>query len=385
MRPVLIRRAVTIAAAAALGLAVGVPASGSVSSGSVTTGSVTTGWSVSKTLGPASGVWADLFSADSANDAWSTWTALGNFSVEHWTGSAWSAVPVPSSLLKYAKSSVAIGASSASDAWLFSHGHALRWTGTAWQLQAIPTWVVQLGRAGNYNASAAVFGSRSVWVFSDGLTTASSERAAHWNGHGWSKIALPGVFEDLSALAPDDIWALGITPASAGSTKPVYILMHWNGTGWSTQPLPKVTVPKGASEYPGALTATGSSSAWLTWDIEQGTGGAQTKYLLHWNGTSWAQVKLTQPTSDISYLAQDGHGAVWAVSNGPAPSYTWYLDHWSAGTWTRDTVPVASGLSLLDLTGLTWIPGSGTLWATGNMANGPSGNQIYGAILTGGA
>ncbi len=378
----LLRRTLTTAGATSLALAIALPAGATA----------TTGWGVSTTIGPAVGVWADNFAASGADDAWSTWTACLAISctgktlayyVQHWDGTAWSQVPVPSSLEADARNSLGLGASSGSDAWLFGKNNALRWNGTAWTLQALPKWVIYGNLSGGFAVTPAVFGPDSAWVFSLGAdsTTKPDHYASRYNGTTWSKVTLPGIPGDVRALSAHDIWALGITLGSVGQQNPVNILMHWDGKTWSTVTLPKVTPPKGAVEYPQALTALGPSDAWLLWQIQQGAQGARTKYLLHWNGTSWARVSLKLPTSVMNFMAPDGHGGLWAEDNGPAPGYQWYLDHFSRGKWTRDDVPVASGLTLLDLTGISGIPGTKGVWATGNMANGPSGNKIYGAIL----
>jgi len=340
-RPVLTRVAFL---AAAVGLAIGtaVPASGAA----------TPGWRVVKIFGPAEGVWADNFVATGAGDAWSTWDAVSHSLVERWTGRAWRQVPVPPNLAGDAASSVAIGASSASNAWLFDPGKVLRWNG-------------------------------SVWVFSAGVDsmTKPDHFAAHYNGHVWVKVQLPGVISQVSALSPTDIWALGVTTATALGSNPAYILMHWNGKTWATVRIPKVSPPAGAVEFPVDLAATGPADAWLQRDIEQGSAGARTLYLLHWNGRSWTRVNLGFPTSFVDYMTQDGHGGVWMVANGPARAFRFLTYHLNAGHWTRYTAPVATGLSLLDLTGISWIPGTRSVWLTGNMTGPPNGNGIFGAIL----
>jgi hypothetical protein len=382
-RASLTRRVLAAGGAASLALAVASPSGAAARPAA-------TGWSLSQTVGPAEGEWANTLAADSASDAWSTWYACTSCSgkqvtvslLEHWTGSAWSQVTVPASLAKYAKDPLATGASSASNAWLFNQHNVLRWNGTTWTLAAIPKWVARFNLSGDIGINTPVFSPSDVWVFSLGIdsTTDPQTFAARYNGTGWSKVNLPGIPSGTSALAPNDIWELGVTTASVLKGKRDYILMHWNGTSWSTVPLPKVTPPKGATESPGAgFVATGPSDVWLPWDIEQGTQGAQTLYLLHWNGTSWAKVDLKLPTSGVDAMAQDGNGGLWLVTNGPAPSYTWYLDHLSSsGTWTRDTVPSTGSMTFQQLTGITWVPGTSSLWAQGDLT---SGNNIYGATF----
>jgi hypothetical protein len=370
-RPVLIRAAI-LAGAAGLAIGTAVPASGAA----------TPGWRVIKIFGPAQAVWADDFVATGADSAWSTWDA-GRTLVERWTGRAWRQVPVPANLAGDVASSVAIGASSASNAWLFDPGKVLRWNGSAWRVQRIPAWVVHISLSGTYTVTSAVFSPSKVWVFSAGVDsfTRPDHFAAYYNGHVWVKVQLPGIIDEVSALSPTDIWVLGLTTASALKPTPTFILMHWNGNTWGTVRIPKVTPPAGAVEFPVDLAATGPADAWLQRDIEQGSAGAQTLYLLHWNGRSWTRVKLGFPTSIVDSMTQDGHGGVWMVANGPARAFRWFTYHLNAGQWTRYTVPAAKGLSLLDLTGISWIPGTRSVWLTANMAGPPNGNAIFGAIL----
>src|ERR1700690_3744036 len=342
------RRAATVAGAAGLVLAAALPASGST----LASGSTAASWSVSQTFGPADGVWSDNFAATSANDAWSTWDSIAGFSVQHWSGSSWSQGAVPSNLESYAESSRAVGASSARNAWLFNQGSVLRWGGSAWRLQKVPSWVVRPNLSGDVEIAPAVFSASSAWVFSLGIdsTTNPDHYAALYSGHSWTKVTLPAIPGQVNAIAPDDIWALGVTTATALKRRPTHVLMHWDGTSWHTVSVPKATdVPPGTSEYVTDLAATGPSDVWLQRDILQGSAGAQTLYLMHWDGTSWTQVSLNFPTSEVDYMAQDGHGGVWMAANGPAPDFTWYFYHLNAGTWTMSSVPAATGLSLLDL------------------------------------
>jgi hypothetical protein len=380
------RNIATLAAAGALALGTALPAGAATAPGSRPDAAA---WSVATTIGPAVGDWSEEFSASGADDAWSAWNACATSScsgtggtissVEHWNGSAWAQVPVPASLAKYAASPVAVSSSSASNAWLFNPDNTLRWNGSAWSLHSQPKWVVHFNLSGDIDVAASVFSPTSAWVFSLGIdsTTSPDHYAATWNGKSWSKVTLPGVPDEVSALAPNDIWALGETLATATKNKPTYILMHWNGKSWTTTTLPKVTVPKGAQEYPGSLTADSASEVWLTWNIEQGTAGAQTRYLLKLDQSTWSKVTIKYPTSSVDYTAQDGDGGLWMVANGPAPSYTWYFYHLNGTSWSENSVPAASGMSFQQLVGLTWVPGTQSLWAPADMLDG---NDIYGAI-----
>jgi hypothetical protein len=381
----LARAAATFTVAALLTLSTCLPAGAAAVP---TTPSPATGWNVATTIGPAEGVWTENLSASGPDDAWSTWNACTSCSsppvnvsyVEHWDGSAWAQVPVPGSLAKYAANPLAVSSSSASNAWLFDPGKTLRWNGTAWALHSQPAWVVHSNLGGEYDVTAQVFSPTSAWVFSLGVDsfTSPDHYAATWNGHAWSKVIMPGVPDWVSVVSADDIWALGPTPATALKNKPTDVLMHWDGTSWSSTALPKVTIPKGTTEGPGGLAADSATQAWVPWYITKGTAGAKPAYLLELNGTTWSKVSIKYPTISFNAIAQDGHGGLWMAADGPAPDFTSYFYHLNGTSWTKEAVPAAAGMGLLEISGLTWVPGTQSMWAPADMTEG---NNIYGAIL----
>ncbi len=379
------RRALVVIGAGALATAAAiVPASGASSPA----------WRVVKTFGPAEGVWSDTFAVSGASDAWSTWAACKScsgsnpvnlFYVEHSAGTSWKPVRVPAGLEHYAENSVAIGASSYQNAWLFDpaakpgeRAHALRWNGHKWHVQPIPAWAVHLNLSGTYDIAPTVFGPRSVWVFSSGIDafTNPDHYVARYNGRTWTKLQMPAVPSQVSVLSEHDIWVLGYTIAA--KSKP--ILMHWNGKHWRTVAMPKVRVPANATEFPADPVALGPADVWVQQVIERGLQGAATLYLLHWNGRSWHRVANPSNMSSVAYMTQDGHGGIWLAANGLKPQYRWYLYHLN-GKWTRESVPAAKGTTVLDLIGLSWIPGTRSVWATGNMAQPGTNGGIFGAIL----
>ena len=180
----------------------------------------------------------------------------------------------------------------------------------------------------------------------------------------------------VSVLSEHDIWVLGYTIAA--KSKP--ILMHWNGKHWRTVAMPKVRVPANATESPADPVALGPADVWVQQFIERGLQGAATLYLLHWNGRSWHRVAIPSNMSSVAYMTQDGHGGIWLAANGLKPQYRWYLYHLN-GKWTRESVPATKGTTVLDLIGLSWIPGTRSVWATGNMAQPGTNGGIFGAIL----
>jgi hypothetical protein len=272
-----------------------------------------------------------------------------------------------------------LAASSAKDAWLFAGAgkhHALRWNGRRWALTAIPSWVVRSGgRSGIVSAITADFSQSDLWVFSAG--NEKTPFAARYHDGRWSKAFLPAFPGQISPVGPDDIWATGYRLSNSSS-----VLMHWNGRSWRTLAIPVPTnVPPHATEYVSNPVAVGPANIWLQRNILVGSQGARTLYLLHWDGKRWARARFRFPTSFVDYIAQDGHGGIWVVSTGPAPHYQWYFDHLNGGHWSRQRPPATATTTFQQVTALTWIPGTRSLWATGGLLPRGSTTAVLAAVF----
>jgi hypothetical protein len=344
--------ATAVLATAALSVAVGhqVPA---VSAATVTAihGNATTakapGWRVITGIGSYNQNVSGTLTAGSAKDAWSVWTGTRFTAVERQTGTTWARVSLPAKLTAYARSAVAFGGDSATDFWLFSSYRttaALRFTGTKWTLAPIPSWVLRhRSGGGGLSASTAVLGPNNVWVFSLG----AGNYAAHYNGHAWAKVKLPGVPDDVSAVGANDIWAL------AGN-----VALHWNGTTWTTSKIPAAG-GKPAESFAN-LAATGPKSAWVLRTIGAPRPGTDAE-VLHWNGTRWQRVAGT-PADIVNSIVPDGSGGLWASGLDITPGGFNFLYHLTAGRWKQVNSPAGVWDQANEY--LTWIPGTRSLWGT---------------------
>ncbi len=320
----------------------------------------TPGWRVLAKVGPYGKQVAGALTAGTPKAAWSVWKGQGFVAVDRWNGTAWKQVAVPAKLTGAVRSAVAFDGNSPGNFWLFDSSHpatALRYSGTKWATQQIPSWALrkQQGGAG-YNVVANVWGTYSsshVWVFS----LNAGAYAAYYNGHAWHKESLPATPLAVDVDASNDIWALGSRE-----------IMHWNpfNGGWHTMPLPPLPpgggiLPEGSIQYT-QLTAASPADVWLVGQVTATAGPAKNVWFTqHWNGKSWGF--NVGPTNFAGSVAPDGHGGLWADSIDANPGGFWLLDHFSAGEWTQVSLP-AGVWSQSPLT-LTWIPGSRSLWATG--------------------
>jgi hypothetical protein len=74
--------------------------------------------------------------------------------------------------------------------------------------------------------------------------------------------------------------------------------------------------------------------------------------------------------------APDGHGGIWlAMDVGTGQASTAWFCHYSGGRWTRTAVPKTGGQQPL-MVNLSWILGTRSLWATGEVDTADGGEAI---------
>ncbi len=374
------RRSV-VAAAALLGAA-GLAATATVparAAGHITAGrpaasavaAKTPGWRLAARIGPDGSTGQAQFAVSSATDAWANLILSGvTTALERWDGSKWRVVAVPTKLEENLVNTVAFGASSGSDFWLFGpypRTKALHYTGTKWAIVTIPSWVLQRTKGGAMAADVSVFSPSDVWLFNYGV----GRYAAHWNGRAWERVRLPAVpvgfsfSRDETATGPGDIW---VTAADG--------LMHWDGRRWTLVRFPALPLAKGVTASYQDLTALSGSSVWMIRFISSQASA------VHWNGKTWSAVAAPVAFGDA--VAPDGHGGVWLTGASPVATPggdfpgKWRFFHFSGGHWTSTPMPPGidpySGPGLLNL-----IPGTSSLWTTASWRNAKG--QFGSAIL----
>ena len=161
-------------------------------------------------------------------------------------GCAWHKVPSPSI------GGVLWGvlALSNTDAWAVGSnggsGIAEHWDGTRW------TWIPspQPGNYANDLNGVAALSSSDVWAvgshqnYKGMYQEPQKTLVEHWDGASWSVIASPnpGMFYNslsaVTALAPNDIWAVGAQGTVQGHSKT--LIEHWDGAHWSVVHSPNI-------------------------------------------------------------------------------------------------------------------------------------------------
>lgn len=277
-----------------------------------------TGWSVvpSPNGGPAgsSNILQGVATV-ATNDVWAV-GYIGDFFqgqtlIEHWTGAAWSIVPSsnpnPSDVLN------GVAAISASDIWAVGSfynpstgqygGLIEHWNGTAWSAVSNPGTTELSG--------VTALASNNAWAV-------GGSQVLHWNGSKWSIVPSPqgvnGGYNYLyavTALSANDIWAVGTSTVSIGDSGPWYFTLteHWNGTSWSA--LDGADPGGGGCDYLFGVAALSTSDVWA---VGYACG---LSFVNHWTGTYWNLVSNPNPSAIQDSLqaatAIPATGDVWAV------------------------------------------------------------------------
>jgi hypothetical protein len=355
----------------------------------------TPGWRITATL-PGNNSGVDELAAAGAGSAWAAGSICANAScsrntlvVRHWNGKAWTLVSVPKA---YVNSSAELGdsavATASGTAWIMNSvaagaGNAtavLHWTGRGWGATAkLPAIVT----------SAVATSATNAWALGAAATSASSgvPYAAHFDGRKWSAVRVPVSGLRASATSAKNIWVAGFSTLSS-SGSPVLGIMHFNGKTWRTTPAPRLGLTAKQAAIPLGIAALSATSVWVAGIVvtTSSTGAPPKAFLVHWNGTKWAAVKVPYAGAELTVIAQDGHGGIWTgvmlLSSSPTPAA--YLAHYGNGAWTRVAVPAPRG-DIAMPQALAWIPGTRSLWGFGEELPVNSTAAAHGVILKYGA
>jgi hypothetical protein len=343
--------------------------------GPVAASAVSPRWSLTAVYKPESEVAS--ISALSTRDAWVAGTKCGSpcdtstLLVGHWNGRKWSLITPPKPFVNNSEeaSASAVAPVSASAAWVFAdenvvvnHSFALLRSGSSWP-------VVTKLATGTSITTAVAPSAKDAWAFGEDVST-FSPYAAHYNGHSWASVKFGLLGTAASAVSASDIWVIGNLPTVPKSRVRATI-EHYDGKTWHAASLPKITLPAGEVLDAAALDAAAADNVWAAAvPVSQTTGGAgEGIVLLHYNGKTWAQVRVPYPvqSAENSFLVSaDGQGGCWLSADQAAGGqYRPYLYHHSGRSWTRIPVPAGHG-DASELLSLSLVPGTTRLWAAGH-------------------
>ncbi|MGW3571548.1 hypothetical protein ACWDSL_48045 [Streptomyces sp. NPDC000941] len=254
---------------------------------------------------------ANAITATSAQDGWIVGdgsAALGGILTEHWNGTSWEAVtaPAPENTEVDGGGLLGVSGRSADDVW------AVGW--------------VQLLQEPDSNDSPF-----------QGL-------AEHWDGTSWTIMPLPDVAQSwvlnaVTAIAPDDVWAVGTDMID---DQP--ILLHYDGRSWKQTPTPSY---KGINGEFNSVAAYGPNDVWAAGRAVLDEDDRGHALLAHWDGHAWKQVATPADAGTVRSVTAAPGGPVTVGSAAAATDVLSESDaygmRWTGYGWRNLALPTASG------------------------------------------
>ncbi len=262
------------------------------------------------------------------------------------------------------------------------------WNGTAWSIVASP----DSGTGSNFLTGVSTIASNNVWAVgtSSNLNSSYNQRLMeHWDGTSWSVVSTPGpkkapgtAFTSVTAISASDVWTVGTVYSAKNVTKT--LTEHWNGTAWSMVASPSPGVGSQGSLLNG-VTAIATNDVWAVGAYyPKNSNTSRSTLTEHWNGTQWSVVKSQNAPKGVSgsgFAAATSISStdVWAVgsyydSNFDPQSL---VEHWNGTSWSVKNNPNPGTFENI-LWGVTHVPATPkTIWTVGITSNQLGSGQAF--------
>jgi hypothetical protein len=291
----------------------------------------------------------------SPEDVWLGGTIHGDFSKPavtigvflHWDGSSMTVLPPEDHM-----QAGVIDALAPDDVWATTGSGPVHWDGTSWSSDGNP-----VPAAGALDVALSASGPNDVWAVG-GTATANEPFVEHYDGTSWTEVATPAglhqprggplfiSLNDVVALAPDDVWAVGgYFFQGQGTERPEPpVVLHWDGSQWTVVDMP----PPGDVAYEAdAVAAGGPHDVWVAADAIFPDFETTPGLVLHWDGSSWSQATLASPPGTVLHIESvevGGPNDVWAAGSAFDPASERsipVIEHFDGAAWTM--VPLSGG------------------------------------------
>ena len=198
----------------------------------------------------------------------------------------------------------------------YDHALVEHWDGTSWAVIQTPHPSLPI----SILFGVAALSSSDVWAvgYEEDLISGYRTLIEHWDGSTWTIIqdgTHEGWLTSVSAIAPDDVWAVGSTNYVGQG-----LIEHWDGTTWTKTLLDDAVFLR-------SVTAINQSDVWAVGQLPHDGEGDYT-YAVHFDGSSWTQVPTPSPLqrhnidqnwlTSVTALASDD---VWAAGIVRDPDY----------------------------------------------------------------
>lgn len=224
-------------------------------------------------------------------------------------------------------------------------------------------------RAASVTSAAAVLGLLGLPASASASTPAAARPAVASSCRSGALVPAPSPgaytrFWGISALAENDVWAVGVWEKGSGVVIYRPLIEHWNGTAWSVVTSPR-PMPN-TSFY--AVKAISPGNVWAVGYRSQTQVSERFPVIIHWNGTAWSVVPSPSVGGGfLGSIAVASPNDIWAVglrgSNSGAIAGNTLAEHWNGHAWSVVATPNPSTFGNA-LGGVT-VAGPNDVWATG--------------------
>src|SRR5919201_1346694 len=298
--------------------------------------------------------------------------------VEHWDGTSggWTLVPSPNPLALNSYF-YGVAAVSPSDVWAVGgtdeagasyHSLVEHWDGTSWSIVFPASFPGVL-------YSVVALGPNDVWAVGT-ENYPGRGLIEHWDGSTWTATYLrfAALLRGVTALGARDVWAVGQRYGRTNPFGDTTLTMHFNGTVWSQIRSPSPLSGNSSDQnWLTSVTAVAANDIWAVGRYGNHDGGRLDQTLIeHWNGARWVVVPSPDPggssqDNDLWGVAAVTSHDVWAVGGVGSflnPEFSAPLAlHWGGSSWTQVSVPAPTAGELL---GTAAEPAGGGVSATGD-------------------
>jgi hypothetical protein len=354
-----------------------------------TSRAATDGWRKVATVTQAKGAAEfDSIAAVSASDAWASGRTITSGGkqppvIEHWAGRSWQRLRLSATAARtwrsFGLSGGLVTASSARNAWVVGWAasaiHYTRYNGHRWAYGSIPGNTQQ---ALTVPVVVRTFGPHDTWVFGVNVsvsakTSATTPYAAQFTGHRWVHRRVPGsgAIVAVTSVSPRNMLALVGTDEYLGLGTSTPTMVRWNGRKWT----PLRVRPTG---LPGASNATAMAVSrghiWIAGDHRVANPlGTWADFAAELTGSQWRVSHLPGSSSstdfELASLVPDGRGGLWALGTSYTAGVSQRLWHYAGRLWRAPISPRFGG-SASELSQLTAVPGTDSIWGAGILSRG---------------
>jgi hypothetical protein len=182
----------------------------------------------------------------------------------------------------------------------------------------------------------------------------------HWDGTSWTATYLRfgAVLRGIAAVGPRDVWAVGQRYNRTNAFGDTTLTMHFNGNAWTQVPSPNPLSRNDTDQnWLTSVTAVAADDVWAVGRYGNHDLGPLDQTLVeHWNGARWVVVASPNPggpsqDNDLWGVAAVGPSDVWAVGGVGSfldPQFSSPLAlHWGGSGWTQVSVTAPAAGELL--------------------------------------